>query len=117
MISVRDYLAKIEPRQVDNRGRLKLVAESRLKAFAAAREVLIAGVGSGDYVTAVAASVTAAKRHGADAGEVWRLVRKWRMLRHGDGEQLSLFPQPQSRPLPGPTTLKPVYSVRRHPSH
>ena len=69
MISAADFLRKIEARQVDRRGRHKPVPESRLRSFAGAREVKAA---TADYADAVAATVAAANRHGADVGDVWR---------------------------------------------
>jgi hypothetical protein len=93
--TVAEYLRRIEPREVDSRGRLRDVPESRLRAFAAAREVLRAGGGSADYRRAVAMTVAAAARHGAEGKAVWRLVRRFREQNHNWGEQLTL-PLPEN---------------------
>lgn len=96
MISLADYLRKIEPRQVDNRGRYKPVPESRLRAFAAAREVLTNNnMGTTALAAAVAITTPAAHKHGADIAQVWKLVRRYRELLYDHAEQLRL---PLTRP-------------------
>jgi hypothetical protein len=96
VILLADYLRKIEPRQVDNRGRYKPVPESRLRTFAAAREVLTNNkMTTATLAAAVAITTTAAHKHGADVGQVWKLVRRYRELIHEHAEQLTL---PLTRP-------------------
>jgi hypothetical protein len=63
VISLADYLRKIEPRQVDYRGRYKPVPESRLRTFAAAREVLTNNnMATATLAAAVAITTTAAHK-------------------------------------------------------
>jgi hypothetical protein len=89
-VTVHEYLRRIEPRQVDSKGRWKEVPESRLRAFAAVEEVLRAGGATADYRKAVAATCAAALRHGAEIKAVWRHVRRCRDQIHKQAEQLKL---------------------------
>jgi len=87
-VTVREYLHRIEPREVDSKGRYKQVPESRLCAFAAIKEVLTAA--PTDLRQAVALALAAASRHGADVKDVWRHVRRYRDQTHNQAEQLKL---------------------------
>jgi hypothetical protein len=89
-LTIHEFLRRIEPRQVDSRGRWKEVPQSRLRAFAAVKEVLCAGGGSADYRRAVAATCAAAVRHEARVQDVWRHVRRYRDRLHYQAEQLKL---------------------------
>jgi hypothetical protein len=88
--TVHEYLRRIEPREFDSKGRYKPVPEPRLRAFAAAKEVLLAGGGVADYRATVALSLAAAARHGAEGKAVWRLIRRYREQTRDYGEQLKL---------------------------
>jgi hypothetical protein len=74
--TVHEYLRRIEPREVDSQGRYKRVPEPRRRAFAATKEVLTAA--PTDLRLAVALTLAAAARHGAETKDVWRLVRRYR---------------------------------------
>jgi hypothetical protein len=91
-LTIHEYLRRIEPRQVDSRGRWKEVPQSRLRAFAAVKEVLCAGGGSADYRWAVAATCAAAARHEARVKDVWRHVRRYRDQIHNQAEQQLTLP-------------------------
>lgn len=54
MTTAADFLRRIEPRQVDNRGRWKPVPEARLRAFEAVKDVLTTTGAQTDLRTAVA---------------------------------------------------------------
>jgi hypothetical protein len=86
--TVHEYLRRIEPCEVDSRGRYKQVPEPRKRAFAATKEVLTAA--PTDLRLAVALTLAAAARHGAETKEVWRLVRRYRDHIHNQAEQLIL---------------------------
>ena len=63
---------------------------TRQRTFAAVKEVLLAGGGTADYHSAVALSLAAALRHGAEAKDVWRHIRRYRAQIHEQVEQLKL---------------------------
>jgi hypothetical protein len=86
--TVHEYLRRIEPREVDSKGRYKPVPEPRKRAFAATKEVLTAA--PTDLRQAVALTLAAAARHGAETKDVWRLVRRYRDQVHNQAEQLVL---------------------------
>jgi hypothetical protein len=87
--TVSEYLQSINP--VYRRdGRWVVGSESRQRTFAAVKEVLLAGGGDSDYCSAVALSVGAAPRHGAEVKDVWRHVRRYRDRIHNQAEQLKL---------------------------
>jgi hypothetical protein len=85
--TVHEYL-RIEPCEVDSKGRYKQVPEPRKRAFAATKEVLTAA--PTDLRQAVALTLAAAARHGAETKDVWRLVRRYRDQVHNQAEQLVL---------------------------
>jgi hypothetical protein len=93
--TVQEFLRCIEPRQVDSKGRYKSVPESRLRTFAATKEVLTAA--PTDLRHAVALTLAAAARHGAEAKDVWRHVRRYRAQTHPQAEQLQLPIPPPAR--------------------
>ena len=86
--TVSEYLRRIEPREVDSKGRYKPVPESRKRTFAATKEVLTAT--PTDLRHAVALTLAAAARHGAQVKDVWRHVRRYRDQDHYQAEQLKL---------------------------
>jgi hypothetical protein len=89
MITAAEYLHKINPcRYVPGR-RFKAPADSAVRAFEAAKAVLTIAAES-DYVRVVAATVSAAQRHGTSFRRVWRHVKRWRALRQPAAEQLEL---------------------------
>jgi hypothetical protein len=71
-------------------GRWIIGSESRQRTFNAVKEVLLAGGGVSDLRWAVALSLGAAPRHGAEIRDVWRHVRRYRDLVHNQAEQLKL---------------------------
>ena len=85
--TVQEYLRRIEPCEVDSRGRYKPVPEPRKRAFVATKEVLTAA--PTDLRQAVALTLAAAA-HGAEIKDVWRLVRRYRDQVHNQAEQLVL---------------------------
>jgi len=91
-MTVAEYLRRIRPVYPNNeRGALLAMAPgSRWRTFEAVREVLLAGGADAKYHQAVAASLVAASRHGAEVKAVWRLVRRYRDLIHNRSEQLKL---------------------------
>jgi hypothetical protein len=86
--AVHEYLRRIEPREVDSKDRYTQVPEPRKRAFAATKEVLTAA--PTDLRLAVALTLAAAARHGAETKDVWRLVRRYRDQVHNQAEQLDL---------------------------
>jgi hypothetical protein len=86
--TVQEYLRRIEPREVDSKGRYKPVPEPRKRAFAAAKEVLTAT--PTDLRHAVALTLAAAARHEAEIKDVWRHVPRYRDQIHNQAEQLKL---------------------------
>jgi hypothetical protein len=73
--TVLEFLRRIEPRQVDSKGKPKYVPDSRLRNFAAIKEVLTTG---GTIIDYRGLSFAVAERHGADKEVVWRRVRRFR---------------------------------------
>jgi len=90
-MTVAEYLRQIRPVYPNNEKGARLAAEpgSRWCIFEAVREVLLNGANA-DYRRAVAATLVAAARHGAEVKAVWRLVRRYRDLIHNRSEQLKL---------------------------
>ena len=89
-MTVAEYLRRLNPVYKNRDGRLVIGSESRQRTFAAVKEVLLAGGGVADYHSAVALTVRAASRHGAEIKAVWRLVRRFRDQTHNQPEQLKL---------------------------
>ena len=71
-------------------GRWIIGSESRQRTFAAVKEVLLTGGGASDLRSAVAITLGAAPRHGAEIRHVWRHVRRYRDQIHNQVEQLEL---------------------------
>jgi len=92
-VTVAEYLRRLNPVYRKRDGRWVVGSESRQRTFKAVEEVLLAGGGVADYRSAVALTVRAAPRHGAEIKAVWRLVRRYREQTHNQPEQLSLFQQ------------------------
>jgi hypothetical protein len=89
MITVAEYLRKIEPITIKNGQRKVIPDEKRWLAYFAARDVLTTtGVGALPYADIVALVTTKAAKHNANFTRVWRLVRQWRT--QPEGEQLPL---------------------------
>jgi len=77
--TVQEFLRRIEPRQVDSKGKRKYVEESRLHNFAAIKEVLTTGGATmGSYLEVLRLVRAVAKHHHADVDAVWRRVRRFR---------------------------------------
>lgn len=96
-VTVAEYLQRHNP-VYRRSGRWVIGSESRQRTFAAVKEVLLAGGGEADFPTAVALTVRAAPRHGAETKDVWRLVRRYRDRLHYQAEQLELpFPRKEHR--------------------
>jgi hypothetical protein len=83
--TVDEYLRRIEPREVDSKGRYKPVPEPRKRAFVATKEVLTAA--PTDLRQAVALTLAASARHGAEIKDVWRHVHRYRDQVHNQAEQ------------------------------
>jgi hypothetical protein len=92
-LTVDEYLQRISPVYRTSYGRWvekKGVSESRRRTFKAVKEVLLAGGGASDLRSAVALTLAAAARHGAEVKDVWRHVRRYRNRIHNQAEQLKL---------------------------
>jgi len=89
--TVDEYLRSINPVYRNRDGRWVIGSESRQRTFAAVKEVLLSGGGVADFHSAVALSLGAAPRHGAEVKDVWRHVRRYRDLIQNQAEQLE-FP-------------------------
>ena len=89
-MTITDYLRHINPVYRKRNGRWVIGSESRQRTFEAVKEVLLAGGADADYHRAVAATLVAASRHGAEIKDVWRHVRRCRDLIHNRYEQLTL---------------------------
>jgi hypothetical protein len=89
-VTVAEYLRRINPVYRLRNGRWVVGSESRQRTFKAVEEVLLAGGGVADFPTAVALTVRAAPRHGAEIKDVWRHVRRYRDRLHYQAEQLKL---------------------------
>jgi hypothetical protein len=89
-MTVAEYLRRLNPVYRKRNGRWVVGSESRQRTFKAVEEVLLAGGGAADYRSAVALTLKAAPRHGAEVRDVWRHVRRYRDLIHNQAEQLKL---------------------------
>ena len=89
-MTVHEYLRRLNPVYRKRNGRWVVGSESRQRTFKAVEEVLLAGGGVADYRSAVALTLKAAPRHGAEIKAVWRVVRRYREQTHNPPEQLSL---------------------------
>jgi hypothetical protein len=89
-MTVAEYLRRINPVYRQRNGRWVVGSESRQRTFKAVVGVLLAGGGVADFPTAVALTVKAAPRHGAEIKDVWRHVRRYREQTHKQAEQLTL---------------------------
>jgi hypothetical protein len=89
-MTVAEYLRRINPVYRQRNGRWVVGSESRQRTFKAVVGVLLAGGGVADFPTAVALTVKAAPRHGAEIQAVWRHVRRYRKQTHKQAEQLTL---------------------------
>ena len=87
--TIHDYLRRNNPVRKRN-GRWVIGSETRQRTFKAVEEVLLAGGGVSDYRSAVALTLVAAPRHGAEIKDVWRHIRRCRDLIHNRAEQLQL---------------------------
>jgi hypothetical protein len=88
--TIHDYLQRHNPVYRKRNGRWVMGSETRQRTFKAAEEVLLAGGGVSDFRSAVALTLAAAPRHGAEFKAVWRHVRRCRDLIHNRAEQLQL---------------------------
>jgi hypothetical protein len=95
-MTVQEYLHRLNQVYRLRNGRWVVGSESRQRTFKAIEEVLLAGGGVADFPTAVALTVRAAPRHGAEIKDVWRHVRRYRDQTHNQAEQLML-PLPENR--------------------
>jgi hypothetical protein len=89
-VTVAEYLRRLNPVYRKRNGRWVVGSESRQCTFKAVEEVLLAGGGVSDYRSAVALTLAAASRHGAEFKAVWRHVRRCRDQIHNQAEQLKL---------------------------
>jgi hypothetical protein len=88
--TVDEYLRLINPVYRNRHGRWIIGSESRQRTFNAVKEVLLSGGGAADLRSAVALTVRAAPRHGAEVKAVWRHVRRCRHQMRNQAEQLKL---------------------------
>jgi hypothetical protein len=88
--TVDEYLRSINPVYRKRNGRWVVGSESRQRTFRAVKEVLLAGGGVSDLRSAVALTLGAAPRHGAEVKDVWRHVCRYRDQTHNQAEQLKL---------------------------